>query len=520
MNERTLALVLLVGAVGVIYAAAFRVSRNGPSALGRDRDGPDSDAADEADERDEDRPGETVSGDPSDDDADEPPAVRVGPRWDPGTTVALLAGAGGILTKNTTMFLAGVVGFAFAAYRYGTRPPSLDVAVERVIEDRSPLPSRDVEVSLTVRNEGDEPLPDLRVVDGVPERLAVVSGSPRHCTSLRPGEEATFEYAVRARRGTHEFGETTLVARNVGGSAERRTTRRAATPDAPDGDARITCRTRADDVPLPADTSSHPGQVTTDSGGEGVEFYATREYQPADPMSRIDWKRYAKTRELTTVDFRETRAATVLVVVDTRTLAHVARRDGEPDAVELCTYAAERLVEAFVRRNDRVGLALFGPEEAYLDPAGGDEQVARVRAELEDATPPDELDVGIFSDRRRKRANESRFDTLRKRTPAGAQVVFLSPMADDYAVEVARRFRAYGHAVTVVSPDVTSERRAADGARAAPTRESATPGAALERIERSERLAAARSGGLQVVDWSPDEPIRTAVSKATARWSG
>ena len=521
MNDRVLSLLLLLGALGVIYAAAFRVSRNKSSVMGRGRSGRDSnsDATGEPRESPESRSDASDADDSSSDDGT--PAVSVGPRWDPGTTVALLAGAGGILTKNTTMFLAGVVGFAFAAYRYGTRPPDLDVAVERAIADRSPLPSRDVEVSLTVRNEGDEPIPDLRVVDAVPEQLGVVSGSPRHCTSLRPGEEATFDYTVRARRGNHEFGETTLVARNVGGSAERRATRRAVTPDTPDDDATITCRTRADDVPLPADTSSHPGQVTTDSGGEGVEFYATREYQPADPMSRIDWKRYAKTRELTTVDFRETRAATVLVVVDTRTLAHVARRDGEPDAVELGTYAAERLVEAFVRRNDRVGLALFGPEESYLDPAGGDEQVARVRAELEDTTPPGELDVGIFSDRRRKRANESRFDTLRKRLPAGAQVVFLSPMADDYAVEVSQRFRAYGHAVTVVSPDVTSEvRSAADEARDAPTRESTTPGAALERIERSERLAAVRSGGVQVVDWSPDEPIRTAVSKATARWSG
>ncbi|NEU58202.1 DUF58 domain-containing protein [Halorussus sp. MSC15.2] len=429
----------------------------------------------------------------------------MGPQWDPGTTVALLAGAGGILTKNTTVFLAGVVGFAYAAYRYGTRPPDLDVSVERAIAERSPLPSSDVEIALTVRNEGDEPISDLRIVDGVPERLGVVSGSPRHCTSLRPGEEATFTYEVRARRGTHEFGRTGLVARNVSGSAERRTERNARAPgDAADAATTITCETRADDVPLPADTSSHPGQVTTDSGGEGVEFYATREYQSSDPMSRIDWKRYAKSRELTTVDFRETRAATVMVVVDARTPALVARRAGEPDAVELGEYAAERLAEAFVRRNDRVGLAIFGPDERYLAPAGGDEQVARVRAELESTAPPTDHLEGIFSERRRNRANEDRFDTLRKRMPDAAQVVFLSPMADDYAVDVAERFRAYGHAVTVVSPDVTG---------------SGTVGGAIDRIERDERLTALR-GSVRVVDWSPDEPIRTAVSAATARWSG
>jgi uncharacterized protein (DUF58 family) len=194
-----------------------------------------------------------------------------------------------------------------------------------------------------------------------------------------------------------------------------------------------------------------------------------------------------------------------MVVVDARTPSRVARRDGEPDAVELSEYAAERLVEAFVRRNDRVGLAVFGPDEGYLGPAGGDEQVARIRDELEASSLAREQTAGIFDDRRRDRANDSRFDALRKRMPDSAQVVFLSPMADDYAVDVAERFRAYGHAVTAVSPDVTGI---------------GTPGGAVERIERGRRLAEVRGGRIRVVDWSPDDPIRIAVSKATARWSG
>jgi uncharacterized protein (DUF58 family) len=497
MSE-VLVVVLSVGVLGAVYFAAFRVAgaKKGRGTSSAKRDAERSTVRTVSDGEVGEESGDSADSDDRSAD-DQPAVVRTGPRWDPGTTVALLAGAGGILTRNTTIFLAGVVGFAYAAYRYGTRPPAYSVSVEREIDDRSPLPSREVSVALTVRNEGEEPIADLRVVDGVPERLGVISGSPRHCTSLRAGEEDAFSYSVRARRGVHEFGATSLVARNVSGSAERRFEREAA--------GRITCETRADDVPLPADTSSYPGHITTDSGGQGVEFYATREYQSSDPMNRVDWKRLAKTGELTTVDFRETRAATVMVVVDARTPSRVARRDGEPDAVELSEYAAERLVEAFVRRNDRVGLAVFGPAERYLGPAGGDEQVARIRTELEASSAVRERTPGIFDDRRQNRANESRFDTLRKRMPDSAQVVFLSPIADDYAVEVAERFRAYGHAVTVASPDVT---------------ETGRPGGAVERIERGRRLAEVRGSGIRVVDWSPDDPIRIAVSKATARWSG
>ncbi|WP_276302524.1 DUF58 domain-containing protein [Halorussus lipolyticus] len=510
MNERVVAIALMVGVLGVVYFGAFRVTSarrdtrsrsDGQSTvrkmLDRGRAGSSDGERAESDDPDSDDDEADADDDGESNADDEPAVIRTGPRWNPGTTVALLAGAGGILTKNTTIFLAGVVGFAYAAYQYGTRPPAFSVSVEREISERSPLPSREVEVTVIVRNDGEEPIADLRVVDGVPERLGVVEGSPRHCTSLRAGEEAAFSYSVRAQRGTHEFGPTSLVARNVSGSAERRFEREA--------EGRITCETRADDVPLPADTSSHPGHITTDSGGEGVEFYATREYQSADPMSRIDWKRYAKVGELTTVEFRENRSATVMVVVDARTPARVAQRAGEPDAVELSEYAAERLAEAFVRRNDRVGLAVFGPAETYLAPGGGDEQVARFRAELDASARERTPTAGIFDDSRQNRANESRFDTLRKRMPDSAQVVFLSPMADDYAVEVAKRFRAYGHAVTVVSPDVTG---------------TDTPGGGVERIERARRLAEVRTGEIRVADWSPDDPIRVAISKATARWSG
>ncbi|WP_232820616.1 DUF58 domain-containing protein [Halorussus litoreus] len=499
-----IAVLLGFGVLVAVYYAAFdvtraraspasaRAARKDAEAAETGKGGTAEDASDEMDAEDADSADDAAT----DSDEDDSVVRTTGPRWAPGTTVGLLAGAAGLLTNNTTVFLAGVVGFAYTAYRSGTEPPDPDLSAEREIDDRSPAPSREIEVTLTVRNDGETTVPDLRIVDGVPEKLAVTSGSPRFCTGLRPGESASFSYRVRARRGTHEFGATTLVARNVSGSAERRFRREIP--------ATVTSESRPGDVPLPADTSSHPGHITTDSGGEGVEFYATREHHPSDPPSRIDWKRYARTRELTTVEFRETRAATVMVVVDARRAAHVARRDGEPDAVALCEYVAERLAGSLLRRNDRVGLAVYGPPEAYLAPGGGDEQSARVRATLRDAdTPFEPQPVGLFRERRRSRTNETRFDTLRKRMPAASQVIFLSPMADDFAADVAKRFRAYGHAVTVLSPDVSGD----------------TPGGSVEGIERAERLSSVRESDVRVVDWSPDEPLRNAVEAATARWS-
>jgi len=156
--------------------------------------------------------------------------------------MALVAGALGIVGNNTVLFMSAAVGLTFAAYGYATSPVEATFAVSREVSDESPTAGQDVAVSVTVRNESDELVPDLRVVDGVPEKLGVVEGSPRHAATLQPGESTTFSYVVRARRGQHEFQETTLLARNVSADEESLSTVHAQT--------HVTVTADVGDVPL------------------------------------------------------------------------------------------------------------------------------------------------------------------------------------------------------------------------------------------------------------------------------
>ena len=314
---------------------------------------------------------------------------------------------------------------------------------------------------------------------------------------MGPGEIITFSYTIRAQRGAHEFEPTTLVAKSMSGTAETREERNLPMT--------ITCDTYVEDVPLSQLTTPMPGHIETDASGEGIEFHSTREYRPSDPMSRIDWKRFARTQKLTTVNFRESRSASVLLLVDARSKSCIARREGEPNAIDLSGYAAERITAALVRQNDRVGFALYGSQDLFLAPGGGREQVARVRQELEKVDIPrmTTSGSGLFGVGHGKRMRESRFKRLRKRLSSETQVIFLSPLADDVAVDIAKRFDAYGHAVTVVSPDVTG---------------TDTPGGTVSGLARAERLNEIRRSGLRAIDWSPDEPLAASVSKST-RWS-
>jgi len=412
-------------------------------------------------------------------------------RWTIGLTLAMVAGAVGLLAGSPAVFLSAVVGVVYTAYGYVTRAPSTAVLVERSIGDTSPLPGENVTVTVTVENVDSRSIPDLRLIDDVPDDLAVVEGTPAFATSLQPGEEATFTYVFQARRGTHEFGATTLVSRNVSGATERR--KRL------DNARTLTCKGRLEGLPLDSLTVPFTGRIETDSGGEGLEFHSTRQYSHGDPLGRIDWNRYARTNELTTVKYRETEAATAVVMVDDRERSRVARRASEPDSLELCRHAGRLIADTLLDANNRVGVAMYG-DGTYLTQGGGQAQAVRVRRLLEQGPE------GLRSDDRHVRMAHggAYVRTLRRHFPENAQVVFVTPLLDDTPVHIATSMVAHGHAVTVVTPDMTR---------------ATTPGGTVSRIERRARLRSLRENQVRVIEWSPDEPLQIAVERTLERWS-
>ena len=208
-------------------------------------------------------------------------------RFDLGLLGAMVAAALGLVFGSATTFLLAVVALAFVAYGRPAEAPAADIAVERTLDDPSPRPGQAVHVSLAVANVGSATLSDVRVSDAVPEVLPVVDGTPNCCVGLRPGEEVTVEYTVRARRGTATWGDPVVEVRGPGGGPGRRV--------AVEARSRLSCRTPVSEVTLAPVTMPYTGQVEDDAAGEGVEFHSTREYQHGDPMTRIDWNRYAAT---------------------------------------------------------------------------------------------------------------------------------------------------------------------------------------------------------------------------------
>jgi uncharacterized protein (DUF58 family) len=411
-------------------------------------------------------------------------------RWEVGLSAALVSGAVGMIAGNPTLMMASTIGLGYAAYGYATRPPSLEIALEREVSERSPLPGETVEVRVTVENVGDRRIPDLRVLDDVPDEFELVDGAPGFSAALEPEETATYGYSFCARRGEYTLGPTVVVSRNVSGGEERRRELANAFP--------MTVEAGPRSVPVTEKTVSHTGRVETDDGGHGLEFHSTRRYHPSDPKNRIDWNRFASTNELTTINYREEQTAVVMVVADVRNENEVTREPGQPDAVELVTYASERLVDSLLDHNDRVGVALYD-EEAYLKPGQGRAQSLRASRFLREGRARDDPHVVTSSGLRF--GGES---FVRKHLRPEAQVVLVTPLLDDDPVELVTRLEAHGYPVTVLAPDVTDPN---------------TPGGTVARVERTHRLHDLRETGVRVVEWSPDEPLYTTVSRAERRWS-
>ncbi|MFC7172716.1 DUF58 domain-containing protein [Haloplanus litoreus] len=273
-----------------------------------------------------------------------------------GATVGLVAA--GVAAGRPTLLLAALVPLAFVVQGAVSSLSSLDgrVRVEREIRPETPLPGQPVEVTLRVTNVGESVMPDLRVLDGVPRELEVSGGDARAGDALRSGETLTATYTLTANRGSYAFRPVTLRAGAVSGTVVTETAVEA------DGATEFDCRVTVEDMPLRRRTSTFTGSLSTDTGGVGVEFHATRDYRRGDPVNRINWRRYAKTGELSTVEYREQRAARVAVLIDGRDPAHVAAGTSLPTGATLSAHAATLAVGVLRDDGHHVGVGALGPE--------------------------------------------------------------------------------------------------------------------------------------------------------------
>lgn len=432
-------------------------------------------------------------------------------RWQATGIAALLLVAVGFLYASPVVVAAAAIPIAFTAYEsLSTVTASAELRADREISATGARPGEHVEVTVSISNTGSGAVPDLRVIDGVPDELAVVAGSPRLGTTLRAGETESLTYEVVAKRGRYDFADPVVRGRSFAAGEYSTVTVETS------GDATLEGLRAIDAPPMENTAILRAGTQTTDQGGPGVEFYRTREYQPGDPVNRLNWRQYAKTGELSTVDFREEHATRTAIIVDARTPTRVTPQSGHPTGTELSAYVSGRLYNALTNADvetlvTAIGLpsdtdVRLGPHglpwsstesattpEAVLDAVDHAALRGPARTKTGISTPPagDELDA----------SKPPAANGVLARLPPRASVVIVTPLVDNWPLDLAGALRPHGYPVTIVSPDITTHGE----------QEKSLIG--LHRDLRQQTLSQA---GFTVVDWQLDTALDTTLESTLA----
>ena len=414
-------------------------------------------------------------------------------RIDGALIMAIVLVVLGTLFGETSLLLAATVPIGYLSIAWVARPPAGEVAIKRDVTPNPVAPGERVTVTLTIRNEGDATLPDIRVVDGVPANLSVEDGSPRACLAIRPGETESITYTLVASHGTHEFDPILMRARSLSAAAMR-TERIEAT-----GATALDCRRDAGTVPQMGGSLRRVGTRQSDRAGDGMEFHSTREYHPGDDIRRIDWRRFAKTDTLTTIQFAETSATETVVIVDRSATGRVARAHGYPTANELTVYAADRVTARLFNIGHDVGLCALGVNTSdipvpvasthaghpWIAPGADDSTRVQIDAVF---------DTLIEQTRGGGSAGGAQVTDLHTELPTTAAVVLVTPALDDSTVELVSSLSATARELAVISPDVTDRQ---------------SPGRTVARTERSLRLTQVQATGAMVYEWDTRLPLTT-----------
>lgn len=399
--------------------------------------------------------------------------------------LGLLVAGAGVFHGHPALVLSAAVPLGYIAY--GSLTPASPVTdqlrVTRSISPTTGIPGEQVTVTVTVENISDQVIADLRVIDGVPAELAVVDGSSRGGTTLQAGEDLTLTYTMRLRHGTFQFEPVEVRTRSVSAMSVYT----AEIP--PTGDR--TVESSLDPRRWAASTQGGTGanQQGTDRG-EGVAFHTVREYQPGDPVTHIDWRRYAKDEVLLTREFAAGDTTDWILIADVRARNAIAPERTAATGVERAIQGTLSAYNHFQQHDHSVGAIVLGgsaatPRVRAVSPGTSRETAARLRMALTDAMETAESTAAETE------SIETAIARLDRATSNRPRVLVLSPVLDRYPVELTQQLTAQAWNTTVLVPAVIG---------------TGSPEQTVLRAARESYTATIEEAGAGVIEWPADTP--------------
>jgi uncharacterized protein (DUF58 family) len=406
-----------------------------------------------------------------------------------GLRLVALAAFLGVISGRSEVFLVAVpiVAVLLSAMRATGAPRytlTHAVSATRLLEDDR--------LTVTVTLTAETPLPLVELLEELPPLVKLASGHNGNTSRLSAGERRQWTYELRCpARGRFTLGSVHVRIGDRAGVQvfEASHIGRTAVSVYP----RVAPLRH---VPHPLRTQTSVGNYVAAEVGAGLEPAEIRLFAPGDPVRRVNWRASLRLGKLYVTQYHLERNADVVLMLDT--LSQV----GLPPvaSLDMCARAAASLASAYLARKDRVGLIDYGGTFRWVRPAAGRTQFERIMDALVVAQP-------TFTYVRKDLAL-----VPPRILPSRALVIALSPLLDSRFVDavadlVARRFDVVLFSVSPVAVTQTVLRPSPLGDLAC----------RLWALERRTQIEALRRRGLEILEWTPAEPLELALAPLAGR---
>ena len=392
----------------------------------------------------------------------------------------------GMMISNFQLMIIGLSFISFIAINGWVEGHS-DLEINREVSAVNVYKGDDINVILTIKNKSYRRTQQLEVFDNVPHEMKMRKGVNLMRLNLGPGQTTTIRYTVRCPlRGHYTIGPTSIRYRNAFNLFVSETS--------VDDRSDITVFPQVRDVEEALIRSDVPkmytGATTLKTPGQGMEFYALREYFPGDSFRSINWKAFARTGELMVNEKTRDAVTDVFIILDTRDVARIGTVLKNP--LEMGTVAAASIANYFIKRRDSVSLVTYGERMDFLPPETGDKQHYKVLSQLAAVESKGSMPLQAVT------------NALSPRISRGSPVFIISSLeGDGTTLSAIRNLSGKGHQVIVLSPSSIDLERLV----------SRIPRMAYEvlKLERQNRLTAISGYGAKVIDWTPSVDLSEAL---------
>ena len=410
-------------------------------------------------------------------------------------TILISLTIGGVLVRDGRVLAAGIpflfyAGIALVSLSQARAP---QIAIDRRLSADHITEGQTIDVTVIITNTGPQ-IPWLGVVERIPRRLEVTGGETTCFTNLMPGAKISFSYTLRAPRGLHSLSGVDITTwQRITLTPQRQfvphETKFLAVPIAEP----------IDDIEIrPERTRAYAGVVRANRGGSGVEFFGCHAYTTGDDIRRINWRAYARTRELIVNEYEQERIADVTVFLDARERANP--RSGSERTFTYAVRAAASMAKYFIKQGNSVGLFIYGEYIDWTFPGYGKDQMTRI---LDSLARAETADKEVFDD---LRAVPTRL------FPPRSQLVMISGSLDEHDVEVLGELRAHGYRIIMIMPDLLGYE-----VSHIPASEARDLALRIVTLRHKLILDALASIGVEVIKWDVSDSLASLLSWTLSR---